>query len=146
LKIEGRYSFFSGPELVWARLLETEVLAGCIPGCREFTPVVEDEYKVEINAGFGAFSGTFNGTIKVLERDAPRSFRMKVEGKGPAGGLSGDALLTFHDVGGATEIELVGDARATGILARLGQRLMAPAAKVMMDQFFDCLREKVDAP
>lgn len=146
MKIAGRYSFFSGPELVWARLLETEVLAGCIPGCREFTPVAEDEYKVVINAGFGAFSGTFNGTIKVLERDAPRSFRMLVEGKGPAGGLSGDALLTFHDVGGATEIELVGDARATGILARLGQRLMAPAAKVMMDQFFDCLREKVDAP
>ena len=146
MKIEGRYSFFSGPELVWARLLETEVLAGCIPGCREFTAVEEDVYEVVINAGFGAFSGTFNGSIKVVERDAPRSFRMIVEGKGPAGGLSGDAVMKFHDVGGAAEIELVGDAQATGILARLGQRLMAPAAKVMIDQFFDCLRDKVDTP
>lgn len=146
LKIEGRYSFFSGPELVWARLLETEVLAGCIPGCREFTAVEEDVYQVVINAGFGAFSGTFNGTIKILDRDAPRSFRMVVEGKGPAGGLSGDAVMTFHDVDGATEIELTGDAKATGILARLGQRLMAPAAKVMTDKFFDCLRDKVDTP
>ena len=146
LKIEGRYSFFSGPELVWARLLETEVLAGCIPGCREFQAVAEDVFQVEINAGFGAISGTFSGTIKVIERDAPRSFRMVVEGKGPAGGLTGDVLLTFHDVGGATEIELSGDAQATGILARLGQRLMAPASKVMIDKFFDCLREEVDAP
>ena len=146
MKIEGRYSFFSGPELVWARLLETEVLAGCIPGCREFTAIAEDVYEVVINAGFGAFSGTFTGSIKVVERDAPRSFRMLVEGKGPAGGLSGDALLTFHDIGGATEIELVSDAKATGILARLGQRLMAPAAKVMIDKFFDCLHEKVDTP
>jgi carbon monoxide dehydrogenase subunit G len=146
LKIEGRYSFFSGPELVWARLLETEVLAGCIPGCREFTAVDEDNYEVEINAGFGAISGTFNGTIKVIKRDAPRSFRMVVEGKGPAGGLSGDALLTLHNVGGATEIELAGDAQATGILARLGQRLMDPASKVMIDKFFDCLRDKVDTP
>ena len=81
MKIEGRYSFFSGPELVWARLLETEVLAGCIPGCREFTAVDEDNYEVEINAGFGAISGTFNGTIKVIKRDAPRSFRMVVEGR-----------------------------------------------------------------
>jgi len=146
LKIEGRYSFFSGPELVWARLLETEVLAGCIPGCREFTAVDEDIFEVEINAGFGAISGTFNGTIKVIKRDAPRSFRMVVEGKGPAGGLSGDALLTLHNVGGATEIELAGDAQATGVLARLGQRLMAPASKVMIDKFFDCLRDKVDTP
>jgi carbon monoxide dehydrogenase subunit G len=146
LKIEGRYNFFSGPELVWSRLLETEVLAGCIPGCREFSAVAEDVFEIEINAGFGAISGTFNGTIKVVERDAPRSFRLVVEGKGPAGGLSGDALLTFLDVGGATEIELVGDAQATGILARLGQRLMAPASKVMIDKFFDCLRDKVDTP
>ena len=146
MKIEGRYSFFSGPELVWARLLETEVLAGCIPGCREFQAVAEDVFQVEINAGFGAISGTFSGTIKVIERDAPRSFRMVVEGKGPAGGLTGDALLTFHDVGGATEIELSGDAQATGILVRLGQRLMDPASKVMIDKFFDCLREEVDAP
>jgi len=146
LKIEGRYNFFSGPELVWARLLETEELAGCIPGCREFTAVAEDVFEIEINAGFGAISGTFNGTIKVIERDAPCSFRMVVEGKGPAGGLSGDALLTLHDVGGATEIELVGEVQATGILARLGQRLMAPASKVMIDKFFDCLREKVDTP
>ncbi len=146
MKIEGRYNFFSGPELVWARLLEIEVLAGCIPGCREFTAVDEDIFEIEINAGFGAISGTFNGTIKVIERDAPRSFSILVEGKGPTGGLSGDALITFHDVGGATEIELVGDARATGILPRLGQRLMDPASKVIVDKFFDCLREKVDTP
>ncbi len=146
MKIEGRYSFFSGPELVWARLLETEVLAGCIPGCREFTAVGDDVYEVEINAGFGAISGTFHGTIRVVDRDAPRSFRMIVEGKGPAGGLTGDAVMTFHDVGGAAEIELAGDAQATGVLARLGQRLMAPAAKVMMDRFFDCLRDQVDTP
>jgi len=146
LKIEAQYSFFSDSELVWARLMETEVLAECIPGCREFSLIAEDVYKVEINAGIGAFSGTFNGTIKVIERDVPRSFRILVDGKGPAGELSGDVLLKFDDVDGAAEIELVGDVQATGMLTVLGQRLMAPASKVIIDKFFDCLRDKMGVP
>ncbi len=52
--------------------------------------------------------------------------------------------MTFTDIDGETRIDLAGDTRVTGIIARVGQRLMGGASKMIMNQFFDCLRSKVE--
>ena len=69
---------------------------------------------------------------------------MQVQGKGAAGTISGEGVLTFTDTGGDTRVDLTGDARITGIVARVGQRFMGSASKMLMNQFFDCLRSKVE--
>ena len=73
------------------------------------------------------------------------SYTMVVEGRGAGGGVKGEGFLSFEDAGdGGTLVSVVGDARVTGIVARVGQRLMGNASKMLMNQFFECLQSKVD--
>ena len=123
--------------------MDPAALAACIPGCREFKALGDDQYEVVLRAGIGAIGGTYRGKVTLTEIDEGRSYRMIVEGKGSGGAIRGDSLLSLHEQDGATEVSIDGDARVSGIIARVGQRLIGSASKLMMDQFFECLRLKV---
>ena len=41
-------------------------------------------------------------------------------------------------------MSVVGDAQVTGVIARVGQRLMGNASRVLMNQFFNCLKSKIE--
>ena len=69
---------------------------------------------------------------------------MTVEGKGKAGSLRSEVSFKFIPEGGETRVELSGDARVSGVVARVGQRLMDAASKMLMNQFFDCLKSRVE--
>jgi hypothetical protein len=144
VKVEGTYSFDATPDRVWAILLAPTALAACIPGCREFKGLGDDRYEVVMRAGMGAIGGTYRGKVALTDIDEGRSFRMIVEGKGSGGSIRGDSLLSLQERDGATQISVDGDARVTGIIARVGQRLIGSASKLMMDQFFQCMRLKLD--
>jgi 2-furoyl-CoA dehydrogenase large subunit len=67
---------------------------------------------------------------------------MDVEGKGPAGQISGDALMELVSDGDDTLVNWSGNANVRGTLARVGGRVMQPAAKMIVGQFFGCLESK----
>ena len=69
---------------------------------------------------------------------------MTVEGKGGAGSLRSDVSFTFSQEGDGTRIEFSGDAHVSGVVARVGQRLMGAASKMLMNQFFGCLKSRVE--
>ena len=146
MKVVGKYSFQVGRDVVWTRLLEPDVLAGCIPGCQQFEEVGDDLYDVVLKVGIGAISGTYTGRVSVTERDQPASFKMLVEGKGRGGNIRGEGLLSLAEHKGQTELIVDGDAQVTGLIARVGQRLLGSASKMMMDQFFGCMKAKVESP
>lgn len=144
MKVEGVFTFDAPKAKVWESLLSPEVLAACIPGCQEFEEVGPDSYKVVMRVGVAAVSGMYTGKVEVADRIEMESYKMIVEGRGAGGGVKGEGLLTFSDAeGGGTLVNVVGDARVTGIVARVGQRLMGNASKLLMKQFFECLKSKV---
>ncbi|GIS65200.1 MAG: hypothetical protein CM1200mP3_14480 [Chloroflexota bacterium] len=52
--------------------------------------------------------------------------------------------LSFNQVKGkGTEINVSGDATVSGIIARVGQRILGGASRMLINQFFGCIREKV---
>ena len=143
MKIDGAYTFDAAPDQVWAGLLEPDVLAGCIPGCRELKAVGDDQYEIALRVGIGAISGNYTGKVTVTDRNEPQSFRMIVQGRGSGGTIKGDSVVSLRGRNGATEVTLDGDARVTGLIARVGQRLLGSASKMMIDQFFECMKVKV---
>ena len=70
---------------------------------------------------------------------------MIVEGTGRSGTVRGEGDFTFTETNEGTTVNIVGDARISGVLARVGQRLLGSASKMLMNQFFDCLKSKVEA-
>ncbi len=145
MKVEGKFTFDAPRATVWESLLSQEVLIDCIPGCQECNETGKDAYDVVMRVGVASVSGTYTGKVTIVDRVELESFKMIVEGRGSGGSVKGEGLLSFSDDGnGGTLVSVVGDARVTGIVARVGQRLMGNASKLLMNQFFECLRSKVN--
>ena len=134
----------AGRETVWTALQSPEVLPRCIPGCTRYEAVGEDSYEIEAKVRIAAISGSFSGTIDVTDKARPESYRIAIQGRGPGTSVRGEGVLSFSEEGGETEVTVAGDVYLTGIVARVGQRLLGSTSRMMMDQFFSCISEQLD--
>ena len=143
MELSGEHRFSAPRERVWSLLLDPTILQQCLPGAEELVEVGPEEYEARMKIGVAAIRGTYQGKVKIQDKDEPNSYRMAVEGKGPAGQISGDALMRLEADGDNTIVHWSGNANVRGTLARVGGRVMQPAAKMIVGQFFNCLEGKV---
>lgn len=142
MEISGQHRFSAPRERVWALLLDPQILQQCLPGTENFVEVGPEEYEARMKVGVAAIRGTYQGKVKIHTKDEPNSYQMAVEGKGPAGQISGDARMELVEDGDGTMVNWTGNANVRGTLARVGGRVMQPAAKMIVGQFFTCLESK----
>ncbi len=144
MEISGQHRFSAARERVWALLLDPSILQQCLPGTEELVEVGPEEYEARMKIGVAAIRGTYQGKVKIEDKSEPSSYRMVVEGKGPAGQISGDAKIDLAEDGEGTIVNWTGNANVRGTLARVGGRVMQPAAKMIVGQFFTCLEGKAN--
>jgi carbon monoxide dehydrogenase subunit G len=142
MELSGDHTFAAPRERVWQFLLDPDTLRQCLPGCERLEAIGPDEYEATMKIGVAMIRGTYQGRVKISDKQEPASYRMLVEGKGNAGQVSGEGLLELIDEGGQTRVHYHGTATVRGTLARVGARVMQPAAKMVVGQFFDCLGTK----
>ena len=125
--------------------MDPEVVGSCIPGVKSFSTVEPGTYAFEVGFRVGIVSGAYEGTLEIHDIDAPNSYRMVVQSAGIRTNMSGEGkvILTEED-GGVTILSFDGDVHVTGILARVGQRMMSNVAKQQIDRLFRCLSAKAD--
>jgi carbon monoxide dehydrogenase subunit G len=124
-------------------MLDPSVIASCIPGCETLEPDGADRYRAKITIGLAAITGTYEGTVVISERVEPASYRLQVEGQGKPGFVKGNAAIALRADAGGTVVDVTGTVQTGGAIARLGQRLIGAAAKMMQDRFFACLSQKI---
>jgi len=142
MEISGTYTFNAAPERVWRLLMNPVVLSSCIPGCERFDPDGDDRYTVTLTIGIAAITGTYTGTVQLVEKIEPSSYRLVVEGQGRPGFVKGSSAITLTAEGDTTAVHVTGTVQTGGPIARVGQRLIGGVAKMMMDRFFKCLQSK----
>jgi carbon monoxide dehydrogenase subunit G len=136
MELVGEHTFKAPRERVWALLLDPEVLKASLPGCERLETVGPDEYAATMKIGVGPIKGTFAGKVKITDKQEPDHYSMAVEGSGPQGQVSGVGTLELIDQGQSTLVKYRGDANVRGTLARVGARMIQPAAKTIVGQFF----------
>ena len=142
MELSGEHRFSAPRETVYRFLLDPDTLQACLPGCEELEKVGEDEYTATMKIGIGMIRGTFTGKVKISDKQEPSSYRMLVEGRGPQGQVSGEGSLELSEEGDGTLVQWSGDAQVRGTLARIGSRVIKPAASTIVGQFFKCLESK----
>jgi uncharacterized protein len=148
VEVNGRYVFNAPPDKVWALLNDPDVIASCLPGCERLEPLGNDRYRANLSLAVAAISGSYAGTVSIVDKRPPLSYRLLVDGSGKAGFVKGEARIELAAADGATNETVVlvgGDGQVGGLMARVGQRLLGSVSQMMMDRFFACLREKVEA-
>ena len=141
MKVSASYQFNTTAPKVWAVLTDTKSLARCIPGCEGLDPIGNDEYQAAMTVAIGPIKGRYNAKISMRDQVPHQSYRLTVQGTGAGGFINGDAAITLIEENGKTTVRVEGDSQAGGPVARVGQRLMDSAAKMMMDRFFNCLQK-----
>jgi carbon monoxide dehydrogenase subunit G len=123
--------------------MDPAAIASCIPGCERLDPDGPDRYKAAITIGMAAITGNYEGTVTISDKAEPSSYKLSVEGQGRPGFVKGDATITLRAEGTNTIVDVKGTVQTGGTIARLGQRLIGSAAKMMQDRFFACLQTKL---
>ncbi|MGH9329330.1 MAG: CoxG family protein [Vicinamibacterales bacterium] len=145
MQVSASYTFDVPAARVWDTLMDPAIVCVCLPGCRELRPLGGDKYEAGLTVAVSAITGTFKGTIAIENQVPPRSYRLVVEGSGGAGFVRGHSTITLAEDGAKTVVDVAGDVQVGGAVARVGQRLLSGVSKMMMDRFFECLRQQVKA-
>ena len=142
MKIAGTQTLPLPVERAYQALQDPELLAKCMPGCEGLELVGPDEYKMKMKMALAAFSGLFEGKIRIADRNPPTGFRLIVEGSGKVGFMKGEGLLTLTPDGTGTAVAYDGDAQVGGTIAAVGQRMIDTTSRMMIKRFFDKLAQE----
>ena len=128
--------------------MDPAAIASCIPGCDRLEPDGVDRYRAAITIGMAAITGSYEGAVVISDKVENQSYRLAVDGQGRPGFVKGDARISLR--AGVSEngvantiVDVNGTVQMGGTIARLGQRLIGSAAKMMQDRFFACLQSKI---
>jgi carbon monoxide dehydrogenase subunit G len=145
MDLTGTYTFAAPATRVWTLLNDPNVIASCLPGCDRLEPLGDDRFKANISLAVAAISGQYTGTVAIVDKQPPLSYRLIVEGTGKAGFVKGEARVSLVDGSGTTTVNVSGQGQVGGLMARVGQRLLGSVSQMMMDRFFACLKTKAES-
>ena len=148
MHLEGEHTISASRGHVWEQLNDAGVLARITPGLQELQAQGEDSYQARFAIKMGPINSTFSGTLRVVDRVAPERFRLLIDVAGTAGSATAEALVTATPVTGAdpeqTRVTFAADARLTGLLVRMGQRVLSGVGRLLTKQFFQALERELN--
>jgi carbon monoxide dehydrogenase subunit G len=81
--------------------------------------------------------------VRLTEEREPSFLRVNVDARSGHAQIEGDGTLTLVAVEGGTRLEYAGDARISGPIAVVGQRLIPAASKTLTERFFKNLESRL---
>jgi carbon monoxide dehydrogenase subunit G len=146
MKLQGTQTFDAPRDVVWAALLEPEVLAKTLPGITRLERAGGDRFEASMNIKVGPVQGKFDGHVALSDLDPGRGYRMALHGQGAPGFVDGHGAITLADAdGGGTALGYDLDVQVGGRLAGVGQRLLETTAKSLSRQAIESLGRQVAA-
>ncbi len=147
MEFSGTQTMAAPVQKVWAFLMDVNNVAECAPGFQSLEVLGEEHWKAIVAVGVGPVKAKFTMDVTRPEIVEPERMVVKGRGKAPGSGveLTGDMQLTALN-----EQETRMDWKATvvvsGTIASVGARFMTSTADRLTAQFFDCLKQKLQAP
>lgn len=140
-------SIAAPPEVVWAALLDADVLKAAVPGCEEMSGSADDGFEAVVVQKVGPVKARFTGKVTLSEMVERESLVLTGEGKGGAAGFAkGGARVRLEPAEGGTLLSYEVEAKVGGKLAQLGSRIIDGFARKMADEFFNRFQAAVEGP
>jgi carbon monoxide dehydrogenase subunit G len=135
------------PAVVWAALLDPEVLKAAVPGCESLTGSPDEGFEAAVVQKVGPVKARFAGRVNLLDRIEPESLTLAGEGSGGVAGFAkGEARVRLESVPEGTRLSYEVEAKVGGKLAQLGSRIIDGFARKMADDFFARFQAAVEGP
>ena len=136
MNISGTASMHAPAGQVWAALTDPVVLASTIPGCEQLDRAGPASCRFRVTAAVAAIQGSFAGEASLSEQHAPVSFVLAARGAGDPGSVAATVQVTLTPgADGITELAYDADASIGGMIAGVGQRMLASIASRLAGEF-----------
>ncbi len=129
---------------VWEKLMDFAVLSRTLPGIERLEPLDEETCRLTVKMLVPSITGTYEGTVSVVEKTPVASYRLRGEAKGRLGWVRGDARFELAEDSGGTVVVSRMSFQAGGTLSGVGQRFMEGIAKSMLREFLDAFGRELE--
>jgi uncharacterized protein len=142
--LNGTHTLNASPNIIWDKLMDTEILAKIVPGISKLVKLADNEFEAISEIKLGPVSGKFSGGLTLTEIHEPSTFTLNVTQNSKIGNADAEIKINLFDLGNSqTELSFDGDAKLSGLLARTGQRVLSGVANSLTKQFFENFEEEL---
>ncbi|MDQ7054187.1 MAG: carbon monoxide dehydrogenase subunit G [candidate division KSB1 bacterium] len=134
----------AAPEKIVGFASDPQIIAEILPGCKDLKSIGPDQYEAIIEAKVGPISSRYQTRFALQDQKPYESYRLHIEGEGKGGFVRGDAAIRLVPENHQTRLIYEGEGNVGGMMARIGQRLVEAAAKMLIQRGFDALRKKIE--
>ena len=143
IRLEKKYILDIPQQNVWAAILNPETLAEILPNCKSLDPIGDHNFDANIEIKIGPIKGQFKSKLSLFDLDPPNGYKFDVNGDGSKGQIRGTGEIMLSTQDGRTEFIFTATGSVSGIIARVGQRLIEATGKRLMDQGFENFKKRI---
>ena len=143
LRLEKEYYIDLCQEDVWCAINNPEILAEILPNCDSLESISDHQFTAHINVKIGPISSKFQSTLEMFDLKEPDGYKFRLQGNGKKGSMNGLGEIKLFPNGSGTGFTFIAKGNITGIIARVGQRLIEATGKKLMDQGFENFKNRV---
>mgnify|MGYP001273435676 FL=1 len=143
IRLEKKYILDIPQKNVWEAILDPETLAEILPNCKSLDPIGDHNFDANIEIKIGPIKGQFKSKLSLFDLDPPNGYKFDVNGDGSKGQMRGAGKIMLATQDGRTEFIFIATGSVSGIIARVGQRLIEATGKRLMDQGFENFKKRI---
>lgn len=145
MQLKGKETFPASAQQIWDIIMDKDKLAAITPGVSRLEEINPDEFKAIADISIGPVKGHFSGDLKMVEKQPPSAVTMKVKQNSKIGNADVTVNLMIEEISpNESTLSFKGLVKMSGLLARMGQRVMTGVAQTITKQLFASIREEVD--
>ena len=144
MKVKGSHALDADKMTIWAMLIDPDVLTKITPGVSKLERIEGDKFIAISDVKIGPVRGTFKGNMELKDRVENEKMIVVLDQKSMMGNAIaeiGMTLISLDD--GKTEIKYEGEAKLSGKLASMGQRILGGVVSSLSKEFFKELEKEL---
>ena len=143
VKLKKEYFLNLPLQDVWDAIIEPDVLAEILPNCKSLESIDKNKFIANIEVKMGPIKGKFRTKLSIFDINEPRGYKFKVDGDELKGAMNGQGEIQLSDHKDGTSFIFMAKGNVSGVIARVGQRLIEASGKKLMDQGFENLKQRI---
>ncbi|NNF53766.1 MAG: SRPBCC family protein [Acidimicrobiales bacterium] len=143
--LENEFTVKVPIETAWEVLTDIPGIAPCLPGAR-LTGQDGDVYSGKMKIKVGPVTAEYAGTADFIELDKEnRHVKIDAKGRDSRGSGNANAMITADMTaeGDYTKVVINTDLKIAGKVAQFGKGVIGDVSKKLIDQFVECIEDKI---
>ncbi len=144
MKIDGNYTLETTPQNFLELIQDSATIKKVTPGIKELEETGPNRYNIISEIRVGPVNGKFKGTLAVILKEEKNTCVLEMDQKGDMGNVVAEIdmkLLAISET--ETIAKYQGEAKVSGKLASMGQRIMSGVVSTLSKRFFKDMEKEL---